>query len=71
LNLTFQANCVDLGKSNDDICGLFVFLAAKIIKGYVITKGFEFIYDNIYNDSVYLRPNNCDMALVIIKQYLI
>lgn len=63
LNLTFQANFVDVGKSYDDICGLFLFLAPKIIKGDVITKGFEFIYDNIYNESIYLTPNNCDYGI--------
>lgn len=36
LNLIFQKNCVDISKSYDDICSLFIFLAKKIMKRQVV-----------------------------------
>lgn len=41
LNLTFQKNFVDLERSYDDICCLFIFLAKNIIKETVVLKRFE------------------------------
>ncbi|CAI6357873.1 unnamed protein product [Macrosiphum euphorbiae] len=63
LNLTFQKNFVDFGRSYYDICCLFIFLAKKIIKESVVSKGFEYIYNNINNDSVYRHSSNCDYGV--------
>lgn len=59
LSLNFQIDFVDLGRSYDDIINIFIFLAIKIIKRGVIIKGFEFIFDNIDDDTVYLNSNDC------------
>ncbi|KAF0685221.1 Uncharacterized protein FWK35_00037245, partial [Aphis craccivora] len=63
LNLTFQKNFVDVSKSYDDICSLFIFLAKKIMKRVVVVAGFESMYNKINDNSVYLNTNNCDIGI--------
>ncbi|CAI6358647.1 unnamed protein product [Macrosiphum euphorbiae] len=53
LNLTFQKNFVDIGKSYDDITSLFIFLAKKIMNDSIVTLGYDSVIENIDNDSAY------------------
>jgi len=63
LNITFQKSFVDIGRSYDDISSLFLFLAKKIINVNVISKGFNFMRDQINNNDVYNSSDKCDYGL--------
>lgn len=63
LNMTFQKNFVDIGKSYDDITGLFIFLAKKVMKVSIVTHGYGNIIENIDNDSAYMSFKNCDFGI--------
>lgn len=63
LNLTFQKCFVDIGRSYDDICSLFIFLATKIMNTDIISKGFNVIRENINNNDAYNSLDGCDFGL--------
>lgn len=63
LNMTFQKNFVDIGKSYDDITGLFIFLTKKVMKVSIVTHGYGNIIENIDNDSAYMSFKNCDFGI--------
>jgi len=63
LNLTFQKNFVDIGKSYDDITSLFIFLAKKIMNDSIVTLGYDSVIENIDNDSAYNSYKHCDFGI--------
>lgn len=63
LNLTFQKNFVDIGKSYDDITSLFIFLAKKIMNDSIVTLGYDSVIENIDNDSAYNSFKHCDFGI--------
>lgn len=63
LSLIFQNNFIDIGKSYDDICALYMFLARKIMKTSINKTDFSNIRQNIHNINAYELPSKCDFGI--------